>query len=188
MRINGGFFIFKKKIFEYMRDKEELVIEPFHRLVREKQLIGYSYDGFWASMDTFKDRQHLEALYSGGAAPWEVWKTNDATITAAACSRRSVMLPLNLPEDPSTPLQILCLGAHSDDIEIGCGGTMLHLLSLYSQAEVVWVVFSSGREREREARASAALFLKHAKQPNVIVKNFRDGFFPYEGADIKEFL
>ena len=62
VRINGGFFIFKKKIFEYMRDKEELVIEPFHRLVAEKQLIGYPYDGFWASMDTFKDRQQLEGL------------------------------------------------------------------------------------------------------------------------------
>jgi glucose-1-phosphate cytidylyltransferase len=76
VRINGGFFIFKKQIFDYMRDKEELVIEPFHRLVKEKQLIGYPYDGFWASMDTFKDRQHLEGLASGGLAPWEVWKAN----------------------------------------------------------------------------------------------------------------
>jgi glucose-1-phosphate cytidylyltransferase len=79
VRINGGFFIFKKQIFDYMRDKEELVIEPFHRLVKEKQLIGYPYDGFWASMDTFKDRQHLEGLASGGHAPWEVWKTNGVT-------------------------------------------------------------------------------------------------------------
>jgi glucose-1-phosphate cytidylyltransferase len=75
VRINGGFFIFKKKIFEYIREKEELVIEPFHRLVEEKQLIGYPYDGFWASMDTFKDKQQLESLCVGGAAPWEVWKT-----------------------------------------------------------------------------------------------------------------
>ena len=72
----ADFFIFKKKIFDYIHENEELVIEPFHRLLREKQLIGYSYDGFWASMDTFKDRQQLEGLYSGGAAPWEVWKTN----------------------------------------------------------------------------------------------------------------
>ena len=54
--------------------------------------------------------------------------------------------------------------------------------------DVVWVVFSSGREREREARASAALFLKNAKRKQVIVKNFRDGFFPYEGAEIKKFF
>jgi glucose-1-phosphate cytidylyltransferase len=76
MRINGGFFVFKKKIFEYLKDKEELVIEPFHRLVAEKQLIGYPYDGFWASMDTFKDRQQLEGHWASGLAPWEVWKTN----------------------------------------------------------------------------------------------------------------
>ncbi|HTQ97276.1 MAG TPA: hypothetical protein VMH89_10755 [Candidatus Acidoferrum sp.] len=75
VRINGGFFIFKKKIFEYMRDKEELVIEPFQRLLAEKQLIGYAYDGFWASMDTFKDKQHLENLCVRGAAPWEVWRS-----------------------------------------------------------------------------------------------------------------
>lgn len=76
VRVNGGYFIFKKEIFNYMRDKEELVIEPFHRLAREQQLVGYVYDGFWASMDTFKDRQQLESLYLTGAAPWELWKTN----------------------------------------------------------------------------------------------------------------
>jgi glucose-1-phosphate cytidylyltransferase len=76
VRINGGFFVFKNQIFDYIHEKEELVIEPFHRLLKEKQLIGYPYDGYWASMDTFKDRQQLEALYSSGAAPWEVWKKN----------------------------------------------------------------------------------------------------------------
>lgn len=76
VRINGGYFIFKKKIFDYIAEKEELVNEPFHRLIEEKQLIGYSYDGFWAGMDTFKDKQQLETLWGSGAAPWEVWKTN----------------------------------------------------------------------------------------------------------------
>lgn len=76
VRINGGFFIFKKKIFDYIRTKEELVGEPFQRLVGENQLIGYLYDGFWASMDTFKDKQQLESLCTTGTAPWEVWKTD----------------------------------------------------------------------------------------------------------------
>ena len=76
VRINGGFFAFKKKIFDYIREKEELVNEPFHRLIEENQLIGYRYDGFWAGMDTFKDKQELESLWSTGAAPWEVWKVN----------------------------------------------------------------------------------------------------------------
>lgn len=80
IRINGGFFIFKKEIFDYIHDKEELVIEPFHRLVEKKQLIGYPYDGFWASMDTFKDRQQLESLCTKGAAPWEVWKTTNGNV------------------------------------------------------------------------------------------------------------
>lgn len=78
VRINGGFFIFRNDIFSRIREKEELVAEPFHRLVQEKQLIGYPYDGFWASMDTFKDRQQLEGLYSEGTAPWELWKTGSA--------------------------------------------------------------------------------------------------------------
>jgi LmbE family N-acetylglucosaminyl deacetylase len=98
------------------------------------------------------------------------------------------MLPLNLLRDPKAPLQVLCLGAHSDDIEIGCGGTILQLLSGYANVDVRWMVFSSNAEREREARESAQLFLKKAKRKKVIVKSFRDGFFPYDGAQIKESL
>lgn len=76
LRINGGFFAFRREIFDYIQEREELVAEPFERLVRDRQLIGYLYDGFWASMDTFKDKQQLEHLWSAGNAPWEVWKNN----------------------------------------------------------------------------------------------------------------
>jgi len=76
VRINGGYFVFKNRIFDYIGEKEELVNEPFNRLLKEKQLIGYPYDGFWAGMDTFKDKQQLESLCHGGTAPWEVWKTS----------------------------------------------------------------------------------------------------------------
>lgn len=76
VRINGGYFIFKKEIFDYIEEKEELVIEPFERLMQEKQLIGYQHDGFWAGMDTFKDKQQLESLWGSGAAPWHVWRDN----------------------------------------------------------------------------------------------------------------
>jgi glucose-1-phosphate cytidylyltransferase len=75
IRINGGFFIFKNQVFDHIREKEELVMEPFQRLIEKRELIGYQYDGFWASMDTFKDKQHLETLCSDGVAPWEVWKS-----------------------------------------------------------------------------------------------------------------
>jgi glucose-1-phosphate cytidylyltransferase len=76
IRINGGYFIFKKEIFDYIREGDELVLEPFERLIAEKQLIAFNYDGFWAGMDTFKDRQQLENLWSSGKAPWQVWKDN----------------------------------------------------------------------------------------------------------------
>lgn len=96
------------------------------------------------------------------------------------------MLPMNFAHGGRTPLRIMCLGAHADDIEIGCGGTVLRLLSSLRNLEFFWVVFSSGSEREREARASAELFLEQAKQKEIIVRNFRDGFFPFDGARIKE--
>jgi glucose-1-phosphate cytidylyltransferase len=76
VRINGGYFAFKREIFDYLRDGEELVLRPFQRLLEEEQLIGYNHDGFWAGMDTFKDKQELEALWSSGAAPWKVWNSN----------------------------------------------------------------------------------------------------------------
>jgi glucose-1-phosphate cytidylyltransferase len=76
--INGGYFIFRKEIFNYIRPGEELVEEPFRRLVQEGLLAGYRHDGFWLPMDTFKDKQILEDLYARGAAPWEVWKNGGA--------------------------------------------------------------------------------------------------------------
>jgi len=75
-RINGGYFAFTQKIFDYIREGEELVAEPFRRLVEEGQLLAYKFDGFWLPMDTFKEKQVLEDLYAQGRAPWVVW--NDA--------------------------------------------------------------------------------------------------------------
>jgi LmbE family N-acetylglucosaminyl deacetylase len=97
------------------------------------------------------------------------------------------MLALELPSHAS-PLKVLCLGSHSDDIEIGCGGTILRLLSQNCNIEVVWVVFSSTKDREQEARTSAATFLEHAAKKEVIVSDFRDGFFPFDGTRVKDFL
>jgi glucose-1-phosphate cytidylyltransferase len=74
IRINGGLFVFKKEIFKYIRPGEELVSQPFQRLIEEKQLAAYEYDGYFAAMDTFKDKQQLDDLYESGDAPWEVWK------------------------------------------------------------------------------------------------------------------
>jgi glucose-1-phosphate cytidylyltransferase len=71
--INGGFFVFDRRIFDYMRPGEELVEEPFERLIADRQLTTYRHDGFWAGMDTFKDREMLSELHQAGRAPWQVW-------------------------------------------------------------------------------------------------------------------
>ena len=72
--VNGGYFIFKREIFNYINDGEELVNEPFQRLIKGGQLVTYRYDGFWVGMDTFKDKQLLDDMYARGDTPWEVWK------------------------------------------------------------------------------------------------------------------
>jgi glucose-1-phosphate cytidylyltransferase len=77
--INGGFFIFRSEIFHYIKDGEELVVEPFQRLIRKNQLIGYKYDRFWYSMDTFKEQQELNDIFERGNAPWEVWKKSESS-------------------------------------------------------------------------------------------------------------
>lgn len=71
IRVNGGYFIFKRDIFDYVKQGEDLVQEPFHRLLKEGRLTAYEYDDFWMAMDTFKDRQQLEEIYAKGNAPWE---------------------------------------------------------------------------------------------------------------------
>lgn len=95
------------------------------------------------------------------------------------------MFALHLPTKPDARLKLLCLGAHSDDIEIGCGGLILSLLKRYKAVEVDWVVFSAPPGRDREARRAAGMFLKGAASTRVVLKTFRDGFFPFEGAEVK---
>jgi LmbE family N-acetylglucosaminyl deacetylase len=84
--------------------------------------------------------------------------------------------------------QVLCLGAHADDIEIGCGATVLKLVALYPEADFHWVVFSATGIRNDEAESSAGRFLHDAGSKTIEVRSFRDGFFPYLGADIKDFF
>ena len=72
-RVNGGGFIFRKDIFRYVLPGEELVEEPFRRLIREQQLLAFRHDGFWACMDTFKEKQELEDMFARGEAPWVIW-------------------------------------------------------------------------------------------------------------------
>lgn len=82
--------------------------------------------------------------------------------------------------------RVLCLGAHSDDIEIGCGGTILRMIEEAKNVEVYWLVFSSNPKRAEEAERSAKAFLRGVRRKTIIVKSFRDGFLPYIGAPVKE--
>jgi LmbE family N-acetylglucosaminyl deacetylase len=84
------------------------------------------------------------------------------------------------------PLRVLALGAHADDIEIGCGATILRLAAERRHLEVTWIVFCATPERAVEARQSAAAFLEGVERQRVVVREFRDGFLPYVGAAVKE--
>lgn len=96
------------------------------------------------------------------------------------------MLTATLGAGLERPLEVLCLGAHSDDIEIGCGGTLLRLLGERPGTRVTWVVFSADDQREAEARRSATDFLADAGDAEVLVHRFRESYFPYVAADIKD--
>src|SRR5262245_56852366 len=96
------------------------------------------------------------------------------------------MLSLQLPSTACSALNVLCLGAHSDDIEIGCGGTILTLLKCCDSVSVHWVVFSSNEQRAREAQISATAFLSGAANNEIVIKKYRDGFLPFCGANIKD--
>ena len=98
------------------------------------------------------------------------------------------MLKLQCRKTENTPLKIFCLGAHSDDIEIGCGGSILRLLSETSNTEVHWIVFAAAGERVTEATASAEHFLADAGRKKIVIKEFRDSFFPYIGGEIKQYF
>ncbi len=81
LRVNGGFFIFKREIFRYLRPGEELVEEPFRRLIQARQLVSYRYDGFWQAVDTAKDKQRVDELHASGKPPWMIWATGSRELS-----------------------------------------------------------------------------------------------------------
>jgi LmbE family N-acetylglucosaminyl deacetylase len=98
------------------------------------------------------------------------------------------MLRLSLGTSKHELRTLLCIGAHCDDIEIGCGGTVLRLAEQYPELRVHWVVLSSSPVRAAEARESAERFLSKVQHKTVLIKEFRNSYFPYVGGQIKEFF
>src|SRR4051812_560749 len=84
--------------------------------------------------------------------------------------------------------RVLCLGAHADDIEIGCGGTLLSLIAAQPELEICWVVLSGEQSRAAEAARSCQAFCQGAARTELVQQAFRDSFFPYDGAAIKDFV
>lgn len=98
------------------------------------------------------------------------------------------MVEFTLNNNSSKKIRILCLGAHCDDIEIGCGGTLINILNGVRNVEVHWIVFSSDLQRKKEAVISAKTFLNYANVAKIKIENFRNGFFPYIGVELKEYF
>jgi len=98
------------------------------------------------------------------------------------------MLPLELGRSGGAPVRLLAIGAHPDDIEIGCCGTILKLLEEDALSAIGWVVLSGKGERADEAKASAEAVLSGVEEKQLMLRDYRDGFFPYDGGDIKEFF
>jgi LmbE family N-acetylglucosaminyl deacetylase len=98
------------------------------------------------------------------------------------------MLEFSIKKNITKDSKILLLGAHGDDIEIGCGGTILKLAAAYPDSFFYWVVFASNGTRSTETLQSAGLFLENTPNKNIIIKEYQDGFFPYIGAEIKRYF
>jgi LmbE family N-acetylglucosaminyl deacetylase len=98
------------------------------------------------------------------------------------------MLPLQARRSGDEALRVLVIGAHADDIEIGCGGTIARLIAQGAVAEVCWVVLTGATRRAQEARESAEALLAPVPESRVMLKEFRDGYFPYEGGRVKDFF
>jgi glucose-1-phosphate cytidylyltransferase len=100
IRVNGGFFILRQEVFDYLGEGEELVVEPFQRLIEDRRLVAYTYDGFWMPMDTFKDRTRLEEMHGAGRAPWQIWRQQEPREGAPRSRRPSAAVfrtPAGLP-------------------------------------------------------------------------------------------
>jgi LmbE family N-acetylglucosaminyl deacetylase len=98
------------------------------------------------------------------------------------------VLTMELGVPPEGGYRVLAVGAHADDLEIGCGGTVLRLVAAGAVTEVWWVVLSGDEARAEEAEASAQAFLDGVPRPKIVLRRFRDGFFPYQGGEVKDFF
>lgn len=96
--MNGGYFVLRREVFDYIHAGEELVLEPFHRLIAARKLCSLQYDGFWACMDTYKEKQFLDDTYARGDTPWELWKREATPTERSNGSDKSLLRRRRRPE------------------------------------------------------------------------------------------
>ena len=155
VRINGGFFVFRREILDLIEPGDELVEETFARLIAAGELVAYPYDGLLRADG--HDQGPAAARGPARVGPGAVATSRGSTArrrSPSDCSSRAE------PARPAEPLRrVLAIGCHADDIEIGCGGTLLTLARANPELEVDWVVLAAPGGRADEARASAEAFL-----------------------------
>ncbi len=179
--INGGFFVFKREIIDLIEPGEELVVEPFARLIERGELLAYPLRRILRPDGHDQGQQRLEALHESGMAPWRTsvpaWHPN---------GRRPLMQSLKLTGGVEPLERLLVIGAHADDIEIGCGGTILTLTRAIPGIAVDWVVLAAAAD----ARVGGAGECRGIPGPRRELADrgtcFRDGFLPYVGAEVKD--
>ena len=151
------------------------MLEPFWRLIEADQLMAYKHEGFWRCMDNLKDRQVLEEMVEQGKMPWRV---GDAARQRQDVVDRRPMRALQLAR-PGETLSVLCLGAHSDDIEIGAGGTILGWIASGVRLEVDWCVLSAlGSARGGGGGVGAGVPRRRREQPRSSSRSSRTASFP----------
>ena len=189
--VNAGFFAFRREIFRLSaswrgacqsRSSASLTMRSY-RLFPMAILALLRY--VQRPADTGKSAATWRCAV-GIVAPFRTrLRTGTGRAGSRSVSGRLAMMPLLVTSNNDSPLHILCVGAHPDDIEIGAGGTILTLLRRYSGSRVHWLVLSAPGVRAREARASANAFLREASVAEVQLLDFRDGFFPAQFEAIK---
>ena len=190
--INGGFFVLRQGIFDYLEEGEDLVGDACEKAARKGLMNAVPYRGFWAPMDTLKERTYLEQLYHSGTGPVDAVEAPGARRPPRGAvdpgqppSGAGDVIPLGLP---GGPLQVLCLAAHPDDLEIGCGGTLLALCAA-REVTVHSVVLTGSPERVREAEEEAhRLFLEGAAELHLETHKFPDGSLPARWGEVKACL
>ncbi len=178
VRINGGFFVCRRELLDEIQPGDELVAETFERLIPRGEVVAYPYEGF-------SGRWTRSRIDSGSRTCSRVAAPRGDVPADRARAPGVLMHSLTLGCSPSIR-RVLAIGCHADDIEIGCGATILALLREVEGIELTWVVLAAEGERAEEARHSATLFLGATSRAEIVVHGFRDGFLPYRGEAVKE--